>query len=636
MKEQFGGSSLNQKTILDHPVGLFVLFFTEMWERFSYYGMRALLVLFLTASILEDGWEWSNEDAVMLYGYYTSLVYLTPIIGGFLADKFLGFRKAVVLGALLMTLGHLSLAFETTFFFYLGLSLLVLGNGFFKPNISSMVGKLYSEKSAKKDAAYTIFYMGINAGAFLGILLCGYIGERIGWSYGFGLAGVFMFFGMLQFHFSQKIFGNIGLSPNESKGVELTKDEKEAIAADDATPANVKADRVFVISIFALVTVFFWMAFEQAGGSMTIFAKDYTQRILSGNAATIFFWTNFLLTVVPLAIITYVLFTLISKIFKHYPLANLFLGFSFVIIWGIAGWMLNKDFNTKAYEVEYSYAKDMTMNDTINEAPKVAFGMIGSLIDTLQAVNIADTKFEKVEGKGYAYEINYSKMVTERSTMRIDEVLANDAVVDVKKPDGDIKYIAAVNLSKYPDAVKARIIRQKTNELEVPASWFSILNSFFIIALAPLFSKLWESFPGISGPQKFAMGLISLGFGFAILAIGSMSIADGMTTASISLMFLVFAYLFHTMGELCVSPVGLSYVSKLAPIKLIGLMFGIWFIANFAANFLAGLSGSYIDHIAETYSISTFFWIFTLIPIVAGIIMLVINPILKKKMHGIN
>lgn len=636
MKEQFGGSSLNQKTILDHPVGLFVLFFTEMWERFSYYGMRALLVLFLTASILEDGWEWSNSDAVMLYGYYTSLVYLTPIIGGFIADKFLGFRKAVVIGALLMTLGHLSLAFETTFFFYLGLSLLVLGNGFFKPNISSMVGKLYKEKSAKKDAAYTIFYMGINAGAFLGILLCGYIGERIGWSYGFGLAGVFMFFGMLQFHFSQKIFGNIGLSPKEAGDVELTDDEKEAIAADDATPANVKADRVFVITIFALVTVFFWMAFEQAGGSMTIFAKDYTQRVLTGNAASIFFWTNFLLTVVPLAIITYVLITLISKIFSHYPLSNLFLGFSFLIIWGIAGWMLNKDFNTKAYEVEYSYAKDMTKKDTINQAPKIAFGMINSLMDTLNSVNIKDTKFEQVEGKGYAYEINYSRMVTEKSTMRIDEILADNDVVDIKKPDGDIKYIAAANLARYPDAVKARIVRQKTNELEVPASWFSILNSFFIIALAPLFSKLWESFPGISGPQKFAMGLISLGAGFAILALGSASIAEGMTTANVSLMFLVFAYLFHTMGELCVSPVGLSYVSKLAPIKLLGLMFGIWFIANFVANFLAGLSGSYIDHIAETYSISTFFWIFTLIPVGAGIIMLVINPILKKKMHGIN
>ena len=200
MEAQFGGSALNQKTILNHPIGLFVLFFTEMWERFSYYGMRAILVLFLTSSIMNDGWAWSNEDALKLYALYTGLVYLTPILGGFLADKFLGYRNATVLGALIMTLGHASMALETFThsFFYIGLVLLIIGNGFFKPNISSIVGQLYKEGDKRKDGGYTIFYMGINAGAFLGILLCGYIGENIGWHLGFGLAGIFMFLGMLQ------------------------------------------------------------------------------------------------------------------------------------------------------------------------------------------------------------------------------------------------------------------------------------------------------------------------------------------------------------------------------------------------------------------------------------------------------
>jgi len=190
--------------VMGHPAGLFVLFFSEMWERFSYYGMRALLVLFLVSEAATGGWEWTSGEAIALYGTYTMWVYITPILGGMIADRWLGYRRAIVLGALLMTLGHGSMAFETPFFFYLGLMLLVVGNGFFKPNISSIVGQLYKEdEAARKDAGYTIFYMGINAGAFLGILLCGYIGEKVGWSYGFGLAGIFMFFGMVMANFGQ-------------------------------------------------------------------------------------------------------------------------------------------------------------------------------------------------------------------------------------------------------------------------------------------------------------------------------------------------------------------------------------------------------------------------------------------------
>ena len=195
-----------------HPPALFILFFTEMWERFSYYGMRALLVLFLTSSLMDNGWAWERKDALQLYALYTGFVYCTPILGGIIADKLLGYRKAVIFGGLIMTLGHACMALESTVFFYAGLILIIAGNGLFKPNISAMVGQLYTDAN-KKDAAYTIFYMGINSGAFLGILLCGYIGEKIGWNFGFGLAGVFMLFGTLQFSFAQKIFGQIGLTP---------------------------------------------------------------------------------------------------------------------------------------------------------------------------------------------------------------------------------------------------------------------------------------------------------------------------------------------------------------------------------------------------------------------------------------
>ncbi|HEX8608541.1 MAG TPA: MFS transporter, partial [Pedobacter sp.] len=285
-------------------------------------------------------------------------------------------------------------------------------------------------------------------------------------------------------------------------------------------PANISRDRIIVISVFAFFTIFFWWAFEQAGGSMTIFAYKYTERTLTGGTATTFKIVNTLLTVIPMLILTVVLYNLFRKTFGKYALANTILGASFIIIWGLIIWMLVRE-----------YRMDST---------------------------------------------------------------------------------------------------------EVPASWFGILNSFFIISLAPLFSKMWETRFNPSGPVKFAIGLVLVGLGFAILAYGSLDIPQGAKDASVSMVWLILAYLFHTLGELCVSPVGLSYVSKLAPVKLVGLMFGIWFIANFIAHLAAGLTGSYIDPIVEKYNISTFFLIFTIIPIAAGLIMLMLNPVLKRKMHGVD
>lgn len=510
---KFWGDEINQRTILGHPSGLFTLFFTEMWERFSYYGMRAILVLFLVSSIDNQGWGWERSEALVLYGWYTGLVYVTPIFGGLIADRLTGYRKAVVVGALLMTLGHAAMALEVyyDFYLYVGLSLLILGNGLFKPNISSMVGQMYKDQGKIKDAAYTIFYMGINSGAFLGILLCGYIGETVNWHYGFGLAGIFMLFGMLQFHFGQNIFGKIGLSPSK-ENIEQEKNPQN-------NNKKIILDRLVVIGIFSFVTVFFWWGFEQAGGSMTIFAYDYTNRELIGIGALIFKIINSLLVIVPMIILTYILFLLIKNTFEKYAMSNLFLSLSFLIIWAIIIWMLNREF-----------IKDAT---------------------------------------------------------------------------------------------------------EVPASWFSILNSFYIITFAPVLAKIWQSKYNPSGPVKFGIGLILLSIGFAILSYGSINIPLGAATASQSMIFLILAYLFHTLGELCVSPVGLSYVSKLSPQKLVGLMFGVWFVANFIANLSAGITGSFIDPIVEDYGMAVFFLIFTILPAFVGLIMLLSNKKIVKMMHGI-
>jgi proton-dependent oligopeptide transporter, POT family len=577
-----------KSNVLGHPSGLFVIFFTEMWERFSYYGMRALLVLFLTKSMIESnpGWGWPREHALAIYGTYTSLAYLTPILGGYIADKIIGYRWAVIYGCLLMTLGHLSMAMEEVshVFMYLGLFLLVLGIGLFKPNMTSVLSHMYKNNVEKKDGAFSIFYMGVNSGAFLGMLLCGYIGEskNWGWSYGFGLAGIFMLVGMLQFYFTQNIFGDIGLKPDKNQVIDHNEDKNISklnpfstfdlsiiglvsviglawIINDPVSKISnfnlfdfkigtlsgsncviifaillfifilikritqytpVLRDRMIAIIILAFITVFFWASFEQAGGSMTIFASDYTDRILEGNAKIIFNIVNTLITITPMVLITYVLYRLFQQTFKKYALGNIVLSVGFAIIWFLVIYML-KD--------QYSQEK-----------------------------------------------------------------------------------------------------------AEIPATWFGILNSLFIITFAPLVSKLWESKYNPSATVKNGLGMILLGIGFGVLAYGSSSIAPGAKVASVSIIWLVLAYFFHTMGELFISPVGLSYLSKLAPGRMIGIMFGIWYLAIAIGNKTAGSLGGMIDEITAQYSMTTFFLIFTFIPIGLGVIIMLLTPLVKKLMHGVH
>ncbi|WP_029037780.1 peptide MFS transporter [Salinimicrobium xinjiangense] len=578
--------------VLGHPAGLFVLFFTEMWERFSFYGMRVLLINFLTMAIVgvdNPGWGWSAENAGALFGTYAGLLYLTPIAGGIIADKITGYRWAVVIGAAIMTLGHASMAVETEFSLYFGLALLVIGTGFFKPNITSIISEMYDGKPDKKDGAYTIFYMGVNAGAFFGMMLCGYLAERVGWSWGFGLAGIFMLLGTLQFWLAKPLFGNIGGVPDrKKKAEELKKEEESGIKDHSHNPfttldkililatsvigflylindpvsrianlnllpavmpfdfqgepfsgplglaliglvlflvlvisriaryAKVVRDRLIAVVIFAFFTVFFWMSFEQGATSLIIFARDSVDRVLVGGGATVFNIVNTLLTVVPLMIITWVLYLLWKQTYKQVLGSNVVLVVCFGIIWAIVIWMLVREFSGDA--------------------------------------------------------------------------------------------------------------------TEITVSWFSILNSFFIIVFASFFSKWWESKYNPSAAWKYSFGLVLLGIGFGLLAFGSSGLAEG---AKVSMIWLILAYLFHTLGELCLSPLGLSYVSKLVPARMIAFMFGMWYLAIAIGNKLAGSFGGMIDEITEQYSLSTFFLIFTIVPIGAGVLVALLNPLLKKLMHGV-
>ena len=586
--------NLFKDKVLGHPAGLFVLFFTEMWERFSYYGMRAILVIFLTGAVTGDnpGWGWDKPAALSLLGTYAMFVYLTPIVGGWLADNKIGYRTAVVIGALLMTIGHASMAIETPTFLYIGIFFLIIGNGFFKPNMTSIISKMYEGKNEKKDGAYNIFYMGVNAGAFLGIMLCGWLGENVGWSYGFGLAGIFMLLGMIQFYYAQPLFGEIGSKPKKelkpkidtadrktdnTKGLQTDSPKLNKFTALDYTligifivsalifivndPLSkiggintlnftiagmsdslffallaailfililivripryekVVRDRMIAFTIFCIFTVFFWAAFEQAAGSLPLYTRDFTDRVLEGNAATIFKILDAIVTIVPIGIITYVLVSLFRKTFAKISLSNIVLGVSFILVWALVLYKLYINFSADAKEVEIT--------------------------------------------------------------------------------------------------------------------WFAILNSLFIIIFAPLFTKLWDSKYNPPASVKYGLGLIIMAIGFGLLAFATKDIPMGAKTAKLSMVWLVLAYLFHTLGELCLSPMGLSYLSKLVPARMIAFMFGVYYLAIAIGNKLAHYIGGDIDKISNESGLSYFFLIFTIVPIALGLVSFALHPILKRLMHGV-
>lgn len=572
--------------VLGHPAGLFVMFFTEMWERFSFYGMRVLLIQFLTAKVIFgdplSGWGWEATQAGALYGTYVMMLYLTPILGGIIADKYIGSRNAVITGAIIMTLGHASMAFDTPIMFFIGLACLVIGTGFFKPNMPSILGEMYKNLPQKKDGAYTIFYMGVNAGAFFGMMLCGYIAETQGWHWGFGLAGIFMLLGTLQFWLAKPLMGELGVldkTKHIQKNVSLDEKPEEKThnpftitdyvlmsivavigflyAFNDPLSKNgiidifkfldtpflrgqfimiifalilfvylvvsrilrygkIVRDRMFSVIMLAFFLIFFFMSFEQGATSLVLVARDYVDRTLEGNTLLIFNIVNGLLTIVPLLIISWVLFLLAKVTWNRIKLSNVILFLCFILIWAAAIWMLYNEFTKEVSEIK--------------------------------------------------------------------------------------------------------------------VSWFSILNSFFIIALASTVSKLWDSKYNPPAAYKYGFGLILVAIGFLVLGLGSIGIDD---SVKIPMIFLILTYLFHTLGELFISPVGLSYVSKLVPARMIAFMYGMWYLAIAIAQKLAAVLGGQVETIKQDHSLSYFFFLFTGIPAVAGLLVILLNPLIKKLMHGI-
>ncbi|MEJ2513929.1 MAG: peptide MFS transporter [Gammaproteobacteria bacterium] len=455
-------------TFMGHPKGLFLLFGTELWERFSYYAMRAILVLYLVDQVQSQGGHglgWTNADALRLYAWFTGLVYITPLIGGWLADNYLGQRKAILLGGAFMAAGQFLLGtphawvpgMEETVF-YLGLAVLIAGNGLFKPNISTMVGDLYEEGDHRRDGAFTIFYMGINIGAFLSGIVVGSVVAAYGgnWQAGFICAGIGMVLSLvIQMTWAQKLLGDIGREPAAARS------RRQAQAAGNgvghgAALTQKERDRIKVIMVMGLFTIIFWAGFEQAGGLMNIYANDFTNRVVGG--------------------------------------------------------------------------------------------------------------------------------------------------------------------------------------FEVPTTWFQSLNPLFIVVFAPVIASLWvrmgDNEP--SSPVKFSMGLVLLGVGFLFM-VGAVLQQGGDATVKTSMVWLVGAYFFHTMGELCLSPIGLSMVTKLAPLRLASLMMGAWFGFTALANYLAGFVGSFIGHGDQSEQVANAMSIFGGIAataIIAGIVLFFMADKLVDWMHG--
>jgi len=574
-----------ESKVLGHPSGLFVLFFTEMWERFSFYGMRVLLILFLTAAITGDnpGWGWNAENAGSLYGTYAMLLYITPIFGGIIADRYIGYRWAVVIGSIIMTLGHAAMFLDTPFMLYLGLGLLVVGTGFFKPNMTSILSEMYKAFPEKKDGAYTIFYMGVNAGAFFGMMLCGYLAANLGWHWGFGLAGVFMLLGTIQFWLAKPLFGDVGEVP--------TKAKREAVAAKAALSNNAEdKPNPYTAVDFALIGITTVIGLLYAFndplskiGGINLF--DFKIGKLDGSIFMILVALVLFLFLVISRLVRY------TMVVRDRMIAVIVFAFFTIFFWmsfeqGASSLVIFARDN-----VDRSLAgTSLTIFNTIN----TLLTIVPLIIITWVLILLAKQTWKKALGSNVVLAITFLGVWGIAIWMLYNEFTKSASAID--------------------------------------PSWFSILNSFFIIAFASTVSKIWDSKFNPPAATKYGLGLIIMAIGFGLLAYGSYGVEAGV---KVSMIWLVLAYMFHTLGELFLSPVGLSYVSKLVPARMIAFMFGMWYLAIAIGNKLAAVAGGQIENITNKYSLSTFFLIFTVVPVVAGLLVIALNPVLKKLMHGV-
>ncbi|MDZ7719150.1 MAG: peptide MFS transporter [Balneolaceae bacterium] len=551
----------SQNDFFGHPRGLSTLFFTELWERFSYYGMRALLVLYMTTETItaNPGLGFSVGKATAIYGLYTFFVYVLSLPGGWVADKMWGQRKAVFVGGCIIAAGHFSMAIPTIEFFYVGLALIVLGTGLLKPNVSSMVGDLYPEGGARRDAGFSIFYMGINFGAILGPLLCGLLGEGYNWHYGFSLAGFGMVLGLISYKIGGKYLGNAG---------DLKTGEPEEVI-------NKRSRRFYsgISVIAALILVFLFLV---TSGTITV-----TLTAMAG-------YLGYAAVAITVGFFGYIIFfgghtteekKRLGVIFWLFILAALFWsGFE------QAGSSLNL------------FAADLTDRSF---GPNSFLSNWGAILITLI---LAVPTF-------YA---SY-RVIKNENVWKVAKVVIGFSSVGVLLFIFWMFYKIGIGW-------------------EIPASTLQLINPLFIVIFAPIFGFMWtwlaarNANPSI--PVKFGLGLLGLSAGFFVLSWGA---ANASATSLVSPAWLVVTYFLHTAGELCLSPVGLSSMTKLAPKSRVSQMMGIWFVAAALGNLFAGLLAGQL----ETLSPDSLFWSVALIVGGGGIVALLAAPPIRKLMGDV-
>ena len=460
--------------LVHNPSSLSTLFFTEMWERFSYYGMRALLVLYLVNSL-----NYSESDALHIYAVYTGLVYLTPLIGGYLADRFLGTQKSIFIGGVTMMIGHFLMAFPD--YLYLAIGMLIIGNGYFKPNISSLLGRLYKSDDQRRDSGFSIFYVGINLGAFLAPLIVGYVGETINWHYGFAIAGFGMLAGLIQFYFGQS----------------------KIIKEDTSLQSKkLKSADWLLITIISVINI-------------------------------------------PLILLILQVNQVLNNFFFEILLAVIVIIFS------------------------YLFTRKKQLVSAKEDLKKIIYIGVLSIFVIFFWVG-----FEQAGGSLTLF--------------------ANNSV--------DRNFLGFI----------------------IPASFFQSINPLIIILIGPMIANFWlrvdRSKNNINTPQKMGLGLLLLAGGFFLI-----TLVNNASDTSISLWWLVGVYFLHTLGELCLSPIGLSMVSKVSPKKIASLMMGFWFLSSAVANFMAGK----LPGILESNNLDLFTFL-TVTSVIAGLLLLLISKFLEK------
>ncbi|MBU0641473.1 MAG: peptide MFS transporter [Planctomycetes bacterium] len=645
--------------LFGHPTCLFTLFFTEMWERFSFYGMKALLIFYMVQYLF-----WRQAEASEVFAWYAGLVYATPIVGGLIADKLIGARWSVVIGGVIIAIGHFLLAFEPLPFFYSGLGCLVIGTGLLKPNVSTQVGALYRSDDERRDSAFTIFYMGINLGALFGPLACGWLQTTYSYHHGFAAAGVGMVFGLIMY------IAGMGKVVRREKQIRAEEEARaqergeetvtQPVAEAEAVPAHVYRDRIIVLVVICVFAILFWVGFEQAANVMNLWADQHTNlHVFRGTAP---------MMAVDAAGETAPDFDVPGKGLKDWrmsaamtqsinPFFIISLAAVFAWLWQYlesrkrqpstpVKMMLGALFLTCAYGVMLLAANSENQRTTIPLAavpPGIEIQADGTLYST------------ETDDDGNSQRVDYgaTRLAWKDGTLELHGVLTDIDWMRALGASSSTAYKDTVadlleQVDERADEVRAA---KKAGEMDRDAPWEVTIpvpeeaGELLAIAGWPTKAVDDEEVPKVTwdnATRTLAVNdTLSERDKAQLLAAGAQpafrnaltEVFQQSSLLKVSIGWLFLFYFVLTVGELCLSPVGLSLVTKAAPPKYVGLFMGLWFFTTgFVANFAAHTVGGHWGTMTPT----TYFMIFGVIGLAAMIIMLLLIRVLKRMLHGIH